>query len=167
MYDEIDENDTVFFASMEPYSYSDLRKFLSTICVEQNNNIIKYWIVGKSVSGNSIYSLLITDFTSSFQEIGLRKSIIFTSRIHPGFFLIREANSSFVIESIINFLIGNSNEAIILRKFYIFKIIPMLNPDGVICGNYRCSLNGIDLNRQWIDSKEILAQEVYSVKEVF
>jgi hypothetical protein len=25
----------------------------------------------------------------------------------------------------------------------------MLNPDGVIHGNYRCSLAGIDLNRVW------------------
>jgi murein tripeptide amidase MpaA len=25
----------------------------------------------------------------------------------------------------------------------------MLNPDGVINGNYRCSLAGADLNRRW------------------
>jgi len=25
----------------------------------------------------------------------------------------------------------------------------MLNPDGVVCGNYRCSLSGKDLNRRW------------------
>lgn len=25
----------------------------------------------------------------------------------------------------------------------------MLNPDGVIVGNYRCSLAGLDLNRVW------------------
>lgn len=30
-----------------------------------------------------------------------------------------------------------------------FKIVPMLNPDGVINGNYRCSLAGQDLNRRW------------------
>jgi len=29
----------------------------------------------------------------------------------------------------------------------------MLNPDGVISGNYRSSLSGLDLNRQWIDPK--------------
>ena len=36
------------------------------------------------------------------------------------------------------------------RKRYVFKVIPMLNPDGVAVGNYRCSLHGQDLNRQWI-----------------
>lgn len=25
----------------------------------------------------------------------------------------------------------------------------MLNPDGVVVGNYRCSLAGLDLNRVW------------------
>jgi len=36
-----------------------------------------------------------------------------------------------------------------LREKFIFKIIPMLNPDGVIVGNSRCSLAGRDLNRQY------------------
>lgn len=44
---------------------------------------------------------------------------------------------------------GESNEAAMLREKYIFKIVPMLNPDGVIHGNYRCSLSGHDLNRKW------------------
>jgi hypothetical protein len=25
----------------------------------------------------------------------------------------------------------------------------MVNPDGVVCGNYRCNISGIDLNRIW------------------
>ena len=29
--------------------------------------------------------------------------------------------------------------------------VPMLNPDGVALGNYRCSLMGFDLNRHWTD----------------
>ena len=37
----------------------------------------------------------------------------------------------------------------LLRDTFIFKIVPMLNPDGVIVGNYRCSLAGRDLNRSY------------------
>jgi murein tripeptide amidase MpaA len=36
-----------------------------------------------------------------------------------------------------------------MRKKVIFKIIPMINPDGVIFGNFRTSLSGKDLNRQF------------------
>jgi len=55
--------------------------------------------------------------------------------------------ASFVIEYIIDFLTGNTQEARILRENFIFKIVPMLNIDGVIIGNYRCNLSLVDLNR--------------------
>jgi murein tripeptide amidase MpaA len=31
-------------------------------------------------------------------------------------------------------------------------VVPMVNPDGVIHGNSRCNLSGLDLNRQWGDT---------------
>lgn len=71
-----------------------------------------------------------------------KKGIFLSSRVHPG-----ETMASYVIENIIEFLAGNSLEAKILRENFIFKIVPMLNIDGVINGNYRCSLSGVDLNR--------------------
>ena len=37
----------------------------------------------------------------------------------------------------------------LLRDTFIFKLVPMMNPDGVIVGNYRCSLAGRDLNRNY------------------
>lgn len=40
----------------------------------------------------------------------------------------------------------------------------MLNPDGVIVGNYRCSLAGQDLNRQWSDPRKRLFPEIYSTR---
>ncbi len=61
-----------------------------------------------------------------------KKAIVLTSRVHPG-----ESNASNIMEGIIKFLTGNSKEAKILRQNYIFKLVPMLNPDGVINGNYR------------------------------
>lgn len=65
-----------------------------------------------------------------------------SSRVHPG-----ESNASFIMEGIIDFLMSDDMEAQILRNQYVFKIVPMLNPDGVIVGNYRSSIGGYDLNR--------------------
>jgi len=42
----------------------------------------------------------------------------------------------------------------------------MLNPDGVINGNYRCSLAGCDLNRRWKYPSEILHPTVYHCKNL-
>lgn len=66
------------------------------------------------------------------------------ARVHPG-----ETNGSFACEGFIRFLISDCEEAVNLRTFYLIKIVPFLNPDGVIHGNYRTSLAGQDLNRKW------------------
>jgi len=40
----------------------------------------------------------------------------------------------------------------------------MLNPDGVIVGNYRCSLSGHDLNRQYPNPSSKMFPECYGIK---
>jgi len=40
----------------------------------------------------------------------------------------------------------------------------MLNPDGVINGNYRCSLSGYDLNRVWHYDNKFNSPEIYYTK---
>lgn len=64
--------------------------------------------------------------------------------MHPG-----ESNASFIMEGLMRYLIlSNDSEAMALRNRFVFKIVPMLNPDGVVVGNYRCStLSAGDLNR--------------------
>jgi murein tripeptide amidase MpaA len=57
--------------------------------------------------------------------------------------------SSYVINGILQFLMSSDDRARKLRQNFIFKIVPMLNPDGVIHGNYRSNLSGSDLNRKW------------------
>jgi cytosolic carboxypeptidase protein 2/3 len=34
------------------------------------------------------------------------------------------------------------------------KIVPMINVDGVVAGNYRCSLIGKDMNRLYLQEDE-------------
>lgn len=42
--------------------------------------------------------------------------------------------------------------------------MPFLNPDGVIYGNYRCSLLGCDLNRKWEKPNRLLHPTVFHSK---
>ena len=53
-----------------------------------------------------------------------------------------------------------------LKDHFEIYIIPMLNVDGVINGNYRCSLAGCDLNRRWKTPSKILHPTVYHVKKM-
>ena len=85
---------------------------------------------------------IITNFISRPEEIAIRRSIIITSRIHPG-----ESNASYIVDGILTYLVSDEETAKYLRNNFVFKVIPMLNPDGVIIGNYRCSLSALDLNR--------------------
>ena len=64
------------------------------------------------------------------------------------------------------FLVSDKKEARLLRKLYTFVLIPCLNPDGVLCGNYRNSIAGVDLNRQWIQPEEEFHPEIYPVKNL-
>jgi murein tripeptide amidase MpaA len=53
-----------------------------------------------------------------------------------------------------------------MRNEMVFKIVPMLNPDGVIHGNYRASVAGVDLNRYWSDPSKQICPEIYATKSM-
>jgi len=42
----------------------------------------------------------------------------------------------------------------------------MLNPDGVVLGNYRCNLVGCDLNRRWPNPSPLLHPTIYYSKKL-
>lgn len=90
------------------------------------------------------------------------KGVIITARVHPG-----ETVGSWMMNGVLDFLTDpDDKEAELLRDKFVFKIVPMLNPDGVINGNYRCSLSGGDLNRKWKVPSKILHPIIYNVKKM-
>jgi len=95
-------------------------------------------VLCKTLAGNDCEMLIITNFSSSAEEISERPAVILTSWVHPG-----ESNASYIMEGIIDYLVSSDDTGSqTLRNKFVFKIVPMLNPDGVIVGNYRCSLSG-------------------------
>ena len=148
-----------------PYTYSQLTDWLQGLRHE-HHDIVSVQPLCTSLGGNSCHLLTITSEVSLYLElkknqISEKKAIIFMGRVHPS-----ESPASYIMQGLVNFLVGNSFEARALRKHFVFKIIPMMNPDGVKHGNSRCSLLGVDLNRRWIEANEIFHPEVFYAKEM-
>ncbi len=124
-------------------------------------NFIRRRVLCQTIAGNNCDLLTITSFLCDPQALKNRKGIVISSRVHPG-----ETNASWMMKGIIDYLTGPTPEAKILRDNFVFKIVPMLNPDGVINGNYRCSLLGADLNRRWIEPSKKLHPTVFHTKQM-
>lgn len=84
--------------------------------------------------------------------------VIIVARTHPG-----ETNSSYAMEGLMRVLFGNTPLGNRLRDSFSWLLIPMMNPDGVICGFYRPSLAGYDVNRIWQSPDPTTSPEVYNV----
>ncbi|XP_054828802.1 cytosolic carboxypeptidase 2 isoform X2 [Eublepharis macularius] len=137
--------DTCYFAHFYPYTYSDLQHYLLTLVNDPlRSQYCKLRPLCNSLAGNTVYLLTITNPSKSAVAAAAKKAVVLSARVHPG-----ETNSSWVMRGFLDFILSDSLDAQLLRDLFIFKVVPMLNPDGVIVGNYRCSLAGRDLNRNY------------------
>lgn len=64
-------------------------------------------------------------------------------------FCAGETPASWVMQGVLDFLLSGDAVAQQLLARHTFKLVPMMNPDGVSAGSYRCNLAGDDLNRVW------------------
>lgn len=157
------DDDTVYFANTIPYTYTDIFKELNEI---QKNDKLSDLVHRKTLcttlAGNNLDFLTLTNpDTYDKDSFNNKLGIIIMARVHPG-----ETVGSFMMKGILDFLCSITDEANILRNNFVFKIIPMMNPDGVVCGNYRTSLAGCDLNRRWINPNEVLHPEILAAKQM-
>ncbi|KAJ3104350.1 Cytosolic carboxypeptidase 2 [Phlyctochytrium planicorne] len=140
-----DSDDTVYFAHCYPYTYTDLQRDLKVLKSDSNRSqYLRHTVIGHGVAGNHVDMLSVTSPATSPEELSGRQAIVVSARVHPG-----ETNASYMMRGLMMFLTSEKPEARMLRDQFVIKVVPMLNPDGVIVGNYRCNILGYDLNRQW------------------
>ncbi|XP_038853131.1 LOW QUALITY PROTEIN: cytosolic carboxypeptidase 1-like [Salvelinus namaycush] len=161
------KDDVCYFAYHYPYTYTTLKMHLQKLeALRTPQTYLREDVLCETLGGNSCPLLTITampESTSNDQicQFRNRPLVFLSSRVHPG-----ETNASWVMKGTLEFLMGSSPLAHSLREAYIFKIVPMLNPDGVVNGNHRCSLSGEDLNRQWQNPSPELHPTIYHTKSL-
>ena len=162
------EKDEVFFANCIPFTYTDLNRDLNLYTKNENDKYTFFHrkklcctILGNEVEFFNINNSSINSDFSLLNKNSTKKGVVLFGRQHPS-----ETVGSWTIKGAIDFLLGDSDEANYLRNNFVFKIIPMINVDGVICGNTRTSLSGCDLNRRWTNPNIILHPEIFYAKEM-
>ncbi|NXT00119.1 CBPC2 carboxypeptidase, partial [Jacana jacana] len=135
------DGDTCFFAHSYPYTYTDLQRYLGGLAGDPACS--RYCAVRalcRSLAGNTVYLLTITSPAGA----AAKRVVVLSARAHPG-----ESVGSWAMRGFLDFLLSAHPDARLLRRLFVFKVVPMLNPDGVVVGNSRCSLAGRDPNRAY------------------
>ena len=93
--------------------------------------------LGRSVGGRSLLAWKLGNASS-------RDVVVILGRQHPP-----EVTGSLALMAFVDALAEDSEAARRFRRRFQVLIVPLMNPDGVELGHWRCNLNGIDLNRDW------------------
>ncbi|KAL2773691.1 cytosolic carboxypeptidase-like protein 5 isoform 1 [Daubentonia madagascariensis] len=183
---------TTFFAFCYPFSYSDCQDLLNQLdqrfpenhpthtspldTIYYHRELLCYSLDGLRVDLLTITSChglredreprleqLFPDTSTPRPFRFTGKRIFFlSSRVHPG-----ETPSSFVFNGFLDFILRPDDpRAQTLRRLFVFKLIPMLNPDGVVRGHYRTDSRGVNLNRQYLTPDAVLHPAIYGAKAV-
>ena len=181
---DLPKNKYVLFSFCFPWSYEKNEAFLKSIKTKIKNKNIYYHdeILTLSKEKRNIHLLTITskkNMIMNKQEPNLNglfpdknrcnlishdKHIIFiTARVHPG-----ETPGTLGFNGILKTLIDSNNQINkLLLDNFIFKLIPIINVDGVSNGYFRLNTEGYNLNRCYLGPSQKIFPENYAITKLF
>lgn len=123
---QFESNQPHFIALCYPYLYSDLQQQISRLTLGTDTRVRRE-VLCRTLAGHSCDMLTFGDFTHDQFEMMRRPCIVVVGRVHPG-----ETNASWIVTGLMRFLASDHPSAVHLRENAVVKVVPMLNPDGVI-----------------------------------
>ena len=136
---------TVWIARTFPYTTQDLSAFLGGIAPSPHVRI-------RTLGPSPAYHLPLNLVTIADNTVaGPRKTVWIHARTHSA-----ETGPSFLLEGLIRTVLADDDWGRALRARYVFQIVPMHNPDGVVLGNYRTNATSINLENQWLNTQRTL-----------
>ncbi|KAG5469280.1 hypothetical protein LSCM1_02495 [Leishmania martiniquensis] len=166
---------TVYLANCFPFTYTELREHLTWLACEapaRSSHSLLQQCLCWTPGGVQVPLLTVTALRHrhtgepyTADEIRRRPIALLVARVHPG-----ETNASWVMQGLLDTLLcppaGAAEYASHLCENFVFKVVPMLNADGVIMGNHRCSFAGADLNRDYVDPRAEHNPTLYAMKQL-
>lgn len=129
------KTDTLWISAQEVVTSKVYKNWLDKL---SQSDFANYTLAGNSSLGIPIYKLTIKENENS-------DYLFIIGRNHPP-----EVTGFFGLKSFVETIAGKTELASEFRKNYTTVIIPLVNPDGVDKGHWRHNINGVDLNRDWI-----------------
>lgn len=93
--------------------------------------------IGASVLGRPLQML-------AFGDVAAKRVLLVLGRQHPP-----ETTGSRALMAFVDRLAGDSPAAVEFRRSVRVLVVPVMNPDGVVEGQWRTNAAGADLNRDW------------------
>ncbi|KAH9637693.1 hypothetical protein HF086_009361 [Spodoptera exigua] len=123
-------NDVVYIAYHFPFTYSMMMTRIWQWSLQMpSGSYLRAEPLCYSLNNNEVPLLTVSAEDTPSNPIVDREIVFLTARVHPG-----ESNASWVMDGTLDCLLGPSIAAAALRAKYVFKIVPMLNVEGVING---------------------------------
>lgn len=139
----------IWIAHVPSYTNADLAALLKNF---RGNPYLKETVIGRTEGGRDLLQLTITNPATPDKD---KKVVWLMARQHAW-----EAGTSWVAEGATRYLLSADSGAERLRDRLIFKIFPMVDPDGVARGGVRFNAHGYDLNRNWDSVQPALMPEI-------
>src|SRR5262249_2554070 len=131
-------SNSVWIAHATPYPLTRLQRLLDE---SAHSPYVRLEVIGHSLEGRELQLVTVTDSAVSALN---KKCIWLITRQHAW-----ETGTSYVLEGALRFLLSDQEQARDLRKRVIFRLIPTMDPDGLVHGHVRFNSLGYDLNRHW------------------
>ncbi len=126
----------VYISAQESFPVSKHNSWISKIAASP---YISRSIIGKSIEDRPIYKLELRS-----DDDVQKPYVLLVGRQHPP-----EVTGAMAMSRFVETLLEETELAIKFRHKYNLIIIPNMNPDGIIHGNWRHNMGGVDLNRDW------------------
>lgn len=149
------EGESIWIAHQPPYTNKNLELLLEQL--DSHAHVVKQ-AIGKTPEGRDIVLVTVSNDEISLED---KQIIWIMARQHAW-----ESGTSWVMEGILRYL-TESQEGTAWLNAFVFKLIPMADPDGVARGGVRFNQYGHDLNRNWDLVKPEEMPEIASQKKAF